>query len=104
MVRCLSVLLSMPLPNRLRNERKTDTIIFVSFVSVLLSCEPLLLAKNPTNAGKAVIELQQRLPMARVIYVSATGASEPGHMRYMTRVDSPPLFSPDILMFCVLIF
>jgi hypothetical protein len=43
-------------------------------------------AKNDTNTGKAVIELQKRLPLARILYVSATGASEPDHMRYMTRL------------------
>jgi hypothetical protein len=33
-----------------------------------------------------VIELQQMLPMARVVYCSATGVSEVGNMAYMTRM------------------
>lgn len=36
-----------------------------------------------TQTGKAVEELQNRLPNARVIYASATGASEPRNMAYM---------------------
>ena len=33
-----------------------------------------------------MLELQQRLPKARIIYASATGASEPKHMAYMVRL------------------
>lgn len=33
-----------------------------------------------------VMELQNRLPKARVVYASATGASEPKNMAYMTRL------------------
>ena len=32
------------------------------------------------------MELQNRLPKARVVYASATGASEPKNMAYMTRL------------------
>ena len=32
------------------------------------------------------MELQTKLPKARVIYASATGASEPKHMAYMVRL------------------
>ncbi|EDW37031.1 GL26016 [Drosophila persimilis] len=39
-----------------------------------------------TKTGATVLELQQRLPLARVIYASATGASEPKNMAYMTRL------------------
>lgn len=34
----------------------------------------------------AVIELQRALPRARVVYCSATGVSEVGHMAYMARM------------------
>lgn len=33
-----------------------------------------------------VLELQNRLPHARIIYASATGATEPRNMAYMTRL------------------
>ena len=51
-------------------------------------------AKNLVQAGSAestqtgimVVELQQRLPKARVVYSSATGASEARHFGYMVRL------------------
>lgn len=39
-----------------------------------------------TKTGITVLELQKRLPLARVVYASATGASEPRNMAYMTRL------------------
>ncbi|PSS06282.1 Protein strawberry notch like [Actinidia chinensis var. chinensis] len=39
-----------------------------------------------TRTGEAVLEIQARLPEARVIYCSATGASEPRNMGYMVRL------------------
>jgi hypothetical protein len=36
--------------------------------------------------GVIVAELQEKLPNARVVYCSATGASEPSNMAYMTRL------------------
>ncbi|XP_058072327.1 protein FORGETTER 1 isoform X2 [Magnolia sinica] len=39
-----------------------------------------------TRTGEAVLEIQARLPQARVIYCSATGASEPRNMGYMVRL------------------
>lgn len=39
-----------------------------------------------SKTGKAVEELQNRLPNARVVYASATGASEPRNMAYMVRL------------------
>ncbi|KPM11668.1 strawberry notch-like protein [Sarcoptes scabiei] len=39
-----------------------------------------------TKTGQAVLELQQCLPNARVVYASATGATEPKNMGYMTRL------------------
>lgn len=41
---------------------------------------------KPTLTGKAVVELQSKLPNARVVYSSATGASEPRNMGYMVRL------------------
>ncbi|KAG0494617.1 hypothetical protein HPP92_005611 [Vanilla planifolia] len=39
-----------------------------------------------TRTGEAVLEIQARLPESRVVYCSATGASEPRNMGYMTRL------------------
>ena len=47
-----------------------------------------LAAKKSTQVGKAVQELQRRLPKARVVYCSATGASEPANMCYMDRLGN----------------
>ncbi len=41
---------------------------------------------EPTQTGQAVIDLQARLPKARVVYSSATGATEVRNMAYMTRL------------------
>ncbi|XP_045799653.1 protein FORGETTER 1-like isoform X4 [Trifolium pratense] len=41
---------------------------------------------KPTKTGKAVLDIQDQLPEARVIYCSATGASEPRNMAYMVRL------------------
>ncbi|XP_030965429.1 protein FORGETTER 1 isoform X1 [Quercus lobata] len=41
---------------------------------------------QPTRTGEAVLDLQARLPEARVVYCSATGASEPRNMGYMVRL------------------
>ncbi|TVU15826.1 hypothetical protein EJB05_39365 [Eragrostis curvula] len=41
---------------------------------------------QPTRTGKAVLEIQEKLPEARVIYCSATGASEPRNLGYMVRL------------------
>ncbi|XP_020269430.1 protein FORGETTER 1 [Asparagus officinalis] len=41
---------------------------------------------QPTRTGEAVLDLQARLPEARVVYCSATGASEPRNMGYMARL------------------
>jgi len=42
--------------------------------------------KASTVTGKRVVELQSRLPNARVIYSSATMCSEAKHVAYMTRL------------------
>ena len=41
---------------------------------------------KPTKTGQAVLKLQTALPRARVVYCSATGASEPKHLGYMDRL------------------
>jgi len=38
------------------------------------------------RAAQAVVELQRRLPMARVMYVSATGATDANNLCYMRRL------------------
>ena len=43
-------------------------------------------AGKPTKTGKTVLQLQKRLKNARIVYASATGASEPKHMAYMVRL------------------
>ncbi|XP_057655618.1 protein strawberry notch-like isoform X8 [Diorhabda carinulata] len=43
-------------------------------------------SSKPTKTGLTVLELQNKLPLARVIYASATGASEPRNMAYMVRL------------------
>lgn len=47
---------------------------------------------EPTQTGRAVIELQRNLPGARVVYVSATGATDVRNMAYMTRLG---LWAPE---------
>ncbi|RWS20093.1 Protein strawberry notch-like protein, partial [Leptotrombidium deliense] len=43
-------------------------------------------SSKATKTGATVLELQRRLPKARIVYASATGASEPKNMAYMTRL------------------
>ncbi|XP_017785168.1 PREDICTED: protein strawberry notch isoform X2 [Nicrophorus vespilloides] len=43
-------------------------------------------SSKPTKTGLTVLEIQNKLPKARVIYASATGASEPRNMAYMVRL------------------
>lgn len=50
---------------------------------------PIIFLFNAVNffvIGLTVLELQNKLPKARVIYASATGASEPRNMAYMVRL------------------
>ena len=42
--------------------------------------------QKSTKSGAAVAHLQEVLPRARIVYSSATGASEPLNMAYMTRL------------------
>jgi hypothetical protein len=39
---------------------------------------------SDTKTARAVIEIQRRLPRARVLYVSATGATDPENLCYMS--------------------
>ncbi|KAF3519151.1 hypothetical protein DY000_02064315 [Brassica cretica] len=41
---------------------------------------------QPTRIGQAVVDIQDKIPQARVLYCSATGASEPRNMGYMVRL------------------
>ncbi|KAJ7378733.1 Protein strawberry notch 1 [Desmophyllum pertusum] len=43
-------------------------------------------SSKPTKTGLTVLALQSKLPKARVVYCSATGASEPKNMAYMSRL------------------
>ncbi|KFB44782.1 AGAP011199-PA-like protein [Anopheles sinensis] len=43
-------------------------------------------SSKPTKTGLTALELQNKLPKARVVYASATGASEPRNMAYMVRL------------------
>ncbi|KAL1110543.1 hypothetical protein AAG570_008071 [Ranatra chinensis] len=43
-------------------------------------------SSKPTKTGLTVLDLQNKLPKSRVVYASATGASEPRNMAYMTRL------------------
>lgn len=43
-------------------------------------------SSKPTKTGLTVLELQKQLPKARIVYASATGASEPKNMAYMVRL------------------
>ena len=42
----------------------------------------------PTKTALAVVALQRAVPDARVVYCSATGASEPKNLAYMTRLSA----------------
>ena len=41
---------------------------------------------KPSKTGLTVLQLQKKLPKARIVYCSATGASEPKNMAYMSRL------------------
>lgn len=43
-------------------------------------------SSKPTKTGLTVLDIQNQLPKARVVYASATGASEPRNMAYMIRL------------------
>lgn len=52
-------------------------------------------SKNkPTKTGITVVMLQEQLPKARIVYVSATGASELRNMAYMIRLGMWGLGTP----------
>jgi hypothetical protein len=51
-------------------------------------------AGKPTKTGLTVLKLQTELPQARIVYASATGASEPKHMGYMVRLGLWGLGTP----------
>ncbi|KAF1744583.1 hypothetical protein MXB_827 [Myxobolus squamalis] len=43
-------------------------------------------SSKPTKTSQYVLKLQKELPKARIVYCSATGASEPRNMAYMIRL------------------
>ncbi len=45
-------------------------------------------AGKPTQTGKAILKLQLNLPTSKVLYSSATGASEPNSLAYMVRLGA----------------
>lgn len=49
---------------------------------------------EPTKTGLAVLELQNKLPNARIVYVTATGASESRHLGYTVRLGLWGLGTP----------
>ncbi|KAK9865736.1 hypothetical protein WJX84_001418, partial [Apatococcus fuscideae] len=57
---------------------------------------------KPSKVGEKVLELQTLLPQARIVYASATGASEARNLGYMTRLglwgEGVPAF-PDFATF-----
>ena len=57
----------------------------LSVSSYLFACS---FAGSATQTGKAVGALQDLLPNARVLYSSATGASEPNNLGYMYRLGA----------------
>ena len=55
---------------------------------MLQSTEPRECAGKSTQTGKAILKLQLNLPKAKVLYSSATGASEPNNLAYMIRLGT----------------
>lgn len=51
-------------------------------------------SSKPTKTGQTVLEIQNKLPRARIVYASATGASEPRNMGYMVRLGIWGLGTP----------
>lgn len=45
-----------------------------------------VVCKVKSECLQAVVEIQRRLPNARILYVSATGATEAENLCYMTRL------------------
>jgi len=43
---------------------------------------------KPTKTALCAVELQQRIPNARILYASATGASTPSNLAYMVRLGT----------------
>lgn len=52
------------------------------------SSEKIEPAGKSTQTGKAILKLQLNLPKAKVLYSSATGASEPNNLAYMIRLGT----------------
>ena len=58
-------------------------IIIITFLLFELNMNIII---NFDISFQTVMELQKKLPKARIVYASATGATEPKHMAYMVRL------------------
>lgn len=69
-----------------KHSRKLDAERSFSGVIVFDECHKAKNMEAGTQTAKMVMELQSRLPHARVLYCSATGVSDLKHMVYATRL------------------
>src|SRR3990167_526498 len=63
-----------------------DEAHFAKTMNFAKSKDSEKLSTSSSITAKLVNQLQKDLPLARIVYVSATGASDPKHMAYMTRL------------------
>jgi len=73
-------------PDELRLERERDASGCLIFDECHKAKNHVAGAETGSRVASCVIELQRRLPNARVVYCSATGVSEVGNMAYMARL------------------
>ena len=66
---------------------KPDMRLFPAAIATTRNFCPFTTGKS-TQTGKAILKLQLNLPKARVLYSSATGASEPNNLAYMIRLGT----------------
>jgi hypothetical protein len=72
--------------DELRLERERDASGCLIFDECHKAKNHVAGAETGSRVASCVIELQRRLPNARVVYCSATGVSEVGNMAYMARL------------------
>ena len=70
------------------NQRRQymGSMLFDMFGGIPPSNDGFFCAGKSTQTGKAILKLQLNLPKAKVLYSSATGASEPNNLAYMIRL------------------
>ena len=73
-------------PDESRLERERDASGCLIFDECHKAKNHVAGAETGSRVASCVIELQRRLPNARVVYCSATGVSEVGNMAYMARL------------------